>query len=149
MKFAPILVPTLADLPAAAAQLRAVLAAAGCPVVAFAGEMGAGKTTLIRALAAALGVADAVSSPTFSLVNEYRDRDEQPVYHFDFYRLDSPAEAERLGAAEYFDSGYLCLVEWPERVAPLLPLPHLQVSLSVAPDESREIHLSFITREVL
>ena len=136
-----ISVPTLADLPAAAARLRAAIAAAGCPVVAFEGEMGAGKTTLIRALCAALGVADDVSSPTFALVHEYRDDRDQPVYHFDFYRIDSAAEAERIGASEYFDSGYLCLVEWPARVAALLPVPHLEVRLTVQPDESRMIEL--------
>ena len=139
-----IALPTLADLPTAAAQFRAALAEAGCPVVAFEGEMGAGKTTLIRALCAALHVADDVSSPTFALVNEYRDGRDQPVYHFDFYRIDSEAEAERIGASEYFDSGYLCLVEWPARVAGLLPLPHLEVRMVVQPDESREIELKMI-----
>ena len=136
-----IALPTLADLPTAAAQLRAAIAEAGCPGVAFEGEMGAGKTTVIRALCAALGVADDVSSPTFALVNEYRDGRDQPVYHFDFYRVDSEEEAERIGASEYFDSGYLCVVEWPARVAGLLPLPYLEVRVSVQPDESREIEL--------
>ena len=136
-----IAIPTLAALPTAAAQLRAAIAEAGCPVVAFEGEMGAGKTTLIRALCATLGVADEVSSPTFALVNEYRDGRDHPVYHFDFYRIDSENEAERIGASEYFDSGYLCLVEWPARVAGLLPPPYLGVHISVQPDESREIEL--------
>ena len=140
-----IALPTLAALPAAAAQLRAAIAEAGCPVVALEGEMGAGKTTLIRALCAALGVADDVSSPTFALVNEYRDARDHPVYHFDFYRIDSENEAERIGAGEYFDSGYLCLVEWPARVAGLLPLPYLEVRISVQPDESREIELKIIS----
>ena len=135
---------TLADLPAAAARLRTALAASGCTVVAFEGEMGAGKTTLIRALCAALGVADDVSSPTFALVNEYRDGHQQPVYHFDFYRIDSLDEAIRIGADEYFDSGYLCLVEWPARVAALLPVPHVEVRLAVQPDESRLINLKII-----
>ena len=139
-----IALPTLAELPAAAAQLRAAIAEVSCLVVAFEGEMGAGKTTLIRALCAAMGVADAVSSPTFALVNEYRDGREQPVYHFDFYRIDSEAEAERIGASEYFDSGYLCLVEWPARVAGLLPLPYLEVRLTVQPDESRTVELEII-----
>jgi tRNA threonylcarbamoyladenosine biosynthesis protein TsaE len=139
-----IALPTLAELPAAAVQLRAAIAEASFPVVAFEGEMGAGKTTLIRALCAALGVADAVSSPTFALVNEYRDGRDHPVYHFDFYRIDSEAEAERIGASEYFDSGYLCLVEWPARVAGLLPLPHLEVRLTVQPDESRIVELKII-----
>lgn len=139
-----IALPTLADLPAAAALLRAAIAETSCAVVAFEGEMGAGKTTLIRALCAALDVADDVSSPTFALVNEYRDVLGRPVYHFDFYRIDSVDEAERIGASEYFDSGYLCLVEWPARVAALLPRPYLEVSLTVQPDESRVIELKII-----
>ncbi|WP_035565762.1 tRNA (adenosine(37)-N6)-threonylcarbamoyltransferase complex ATPase subunit type 1 TsaE [Hymenobacter sp. IS2118] len=139
-----IQVPTLADLSAAARQVHAAIAEAGCPVVAFEGEMGAGKTTLIRALAALLGVTDDVSSPTFSLVNEYRNGSDQPVYHFDFYRIDSTEEAERMGAAEYLDSGYLCLVEWPARVADLLPQPRLEVRLTVVSAESRTIALTII-----
>ena len=135
-------VPALHALPAAAHHLRAAIEEAGCSVVAFEGEMGAGKTTLIRALAAELGVAVDVSSPTFSLVNEYRDARQQPVYHFDFYRIESLDEAERMGATEYLDSGYLCLVEWPALVAPLLPLPHLEVALSVTGPESRSLELS-------
>ena len=139
-----ISVPTLAALPAAADQVRAAIAAAGTTVVAFEGEMGAGKTTLIRALAATLGIADDVSSPTFALVNEYRDGNNSPVYHFDFYRIESIEEAERMGAAEYLDSGYLCLVEWPARVAALLPAPRLEVRLEVLSDEAREIHLAIV-----
>ena len=139
-----IALPALAELPTAAAQLRAAIAEAGCPVVAFEGAMGAGKTTLIRALCAALGVADDVSSPTFALVNEYRDGRDQPVYHFDFYRIDSEEEAERIGAGEYFDSGYLCLVEWPARVAALLPLPYLEVRLTVQSDESRTVEVKIV-----
>ena len=134
----------LADLPAAARRLHAAIADSGCTVVAFEGEMGAGKTTLIRALAATLGVADDVSSPTFALVNEYRDGRDQPVYHFDFYRIDSLEEAERIGATEYLDSGYLCLVEWPARVAALLPVPHLEVRVTAQPDDAREIELTII-----
>jgi tRNA threonylcarbamoyladenosine biosynthesis protein TsaE len=142
MTFPHLFVPSLTDLPAAARQLRQAIAANGATVVAFEGEMGAGKTTLIRALAAELGVADDVSSPTFALVNEYRDGQDTPVYHFDFYRIDSPEEAERMGAAEYLDSGYLCLIEWPTRVAALLPRPYLEVSIVVAADETREIQLA-------
>ena len=87
-----IAVPSLADLPTAAAQVQAAIAKTGATVVVFEGEMGAGKTTLIRALATALGVVDDVSSPTFALVNEYRDSRDKPVYHFDFYRIDSIAQ---------------------------------------------------------
>jgi tRNA threonylcarbamoyladenosine biosynthesis protein TsaE len=137
-------VPDLATLPAAARRLQAAIAESGCAVVAFEGEMGAGKTTLIRALAATLGVVDDVSSPTFALVNEYRDGHDRPVYHFDFYRIDSIEEAERIGATEYLDSGYLCLVEWPARVAALLPVPHLEVRVTVLADEAREIELLLI-----
>ena len=141
MLYSPILVPSLAALPDAARQVAAVLTRTNLLIVALEGEMGAGKTTFVRALAAALGVADDVSSPTFSLVNEYRDGRNQPVYHFDFYRIESLDEAERIGASEYFDSGYLCLIEWPARVAELLPKPCLEITISVAGDESREICL--------
>ena len=139
-----ILVPSLAELPAAARQVRAAIAESGCSVVAFEGEMGAGKTTFIRALAAALDVADDVSSPTFALVNEYRDGRQQPIYHFDFYRIDSPDEAVRIGITEYLDSGYLCLVEWPARVAALLPTPRLEVCIDVLATEQRRIQLKII-----
>ena len=139
-----ILVPTLADLPAAARQLHAAIAEAGCPVVALEGEMGAGKTTLVRALASTLGVTDEVSSPTFALVNEYRDGHDKPVYHFDFYRIDSLDEAKRIGASEYLDSGYLCFVEWPARVAALLPEPRLEVRLEVQENGARTIEIKMI-----
>ena len=134
-------IPNLAALPAAAQQLATAIAESGHSVVAFEGEMGAGKTTLIRALGAVLGVADDVSSPTFALVNEYRDGRGQPVYHFDFYRVDSEEEAARLGAAVYFESGYLCLVEWPARVAGLVPPAHLQVVLTVTGPETRQLSI--------
>lgn len=136
--------PTLADLPTAARQVQAAIAESGCRVLAFEGEMGAGKTTLISALAAAMGIDDDVSSPTFSLVNEYRTASGEPVYHFDFYRIDSLDEAVRMGATEYLDSGYLCLVEWPARVEALLPVPRLEVRLEVRPDETRTIKLRII-----
>ncbi|RZK29333.1 MAG: tRNA (adenosine(37)-N6)-threonylcarbamoyltransferase complex ATPase subunit type 1 TsaE [Hymenobacter sp.] len=134
-------IPNLAALPTAAQQLATAIAESGHAVVAFEGEMGAGKTTLIRALGEVLGVADEVSSPTFALVNEYGDGQGRPVYHFDFYRVDSEEEAARLGAAEYFDSGYLCLVEWPARVAGLLPPAYLQVELRVTGPETRQLSI--------
>lgn len=134
-----------ADLPAAAAWLNAQIAAAGLSIIAFEGEMGVGKTTLIRALCAALGVTDDVSSPTFALVNEYRDGHDQPVYHFDFYRIDTLNEALRMGATEYFDSGYLCLIEWPERIESLLPLDRLVVQLCATGPESRQLYVSSTT----
>ncbi|TDN39460.1 tRNA (adenosine(37)-N6)-threonylcarbamoyltransferase complex ATPase subunit type 1 TsaE [Hymenobacter sp. UV11] len=137
-------IPTLAALPTAAQQLATALAESGQTIVAFEGDMGAGKTTLIRALCAELGVGDDVSSPTFALVNEYRGGRGEPIYHFDFYRLDSEEEAARLGVAEYFDSGYLCLLEWPSRVASLLPPQRLLVELTATGPESRQIQLTII-----
>jgi tRNA threonylcarbamoyladenosine biosynthesis protein TsaE len=137
-----IQIPDLAALPTAARQLATAIAESGQTMVAFEGEMGAGKTTLIRALCAELGVGDDVSSPTFALVNEYRGGRGEPIYHFDFYRIDSVEEAARLGAAEYFDSGYLCLVEWPSRVASLLPPQRLLVELTATGPESRQLSIS-------
>lgn len=93
----------------------------GRSVVAFCGPMGAGKTTLISAIMEYLGSADTVTSPTFALVNQYYTASQEPVYHFDFYRINSLAEAFDMGYEEYFYSGDLCLVEWPERVEELLP----------------------------
>lgn len=107
------------DLPKVAEQV--IDALDGRSVVAFFGQMGAGKTTLISAIMECLGSADTVTSPTFALVNQYYTADEQPVYHFDFYRINSLAEAFDMGYEEYFYSGDLCLVEWPEKIEGLLP----------------------------
>ena len=107
-------------------------------IVAFYAPMGAGKTTFTTALCRALGVRDdAVSSPTFAIVNEYRTRDGSPVYHFDFYRIEKAAEALDIGFYDYIDSGCLCLMEWPENIETLLPEETLRVRISVAPDQSR------------
>jgi len=89
------------------------------PMAVFEGGMGAGKTTFIKTLCAEMGVTDDVSSPTFSLVNEYRLPDGKPVFHFDFYRIDSEAEAEDMGIYEYFDGG-TCLIEWGEKISGIL-----------------------------
>ena len=87
----------------------------------FRGEMGAGKTTLIKSLAKALQVSDSVSSPTFGIVNEYQTQANGLIYHFDFYRLDDPMEALDIGIEEYFYSGNYCWLEWAEKIAPFLP----------------------------
>ncbi|WP_071837678.1 tRNA (adenosine(37)-N6)-threonylcarbamoyltransferase complex ATPase subunit type 1 TsaE [Hymenobacter norwichensis] len=143
---APLLeiqLPNLAALPAVASRVRDVIEGQSATIVCFEGEMGAGKTTFIKALCETMGVLAAdVSSPTFALVNEYRDVRNHPIYHFDFYRLDSPDEAERIGALEYFDSGYLCLIEWPSRIEPLLPSNRLLIRLTVTGDESRELKIT-------
>ncbi len=109
-------------------------------LIAFYAPMGAGKTTFITAVCKALGVEeDAISSPTFAIVNEYRGRGGQPIFHFDFYRIEQPAEALDIGLYDYLDSGELCLMEWPENVEALLPEETLQVHIEVAPDGSRTL----------
>ena len=107
-------------------------------LVAFYAPMGAGKTTFTTAVCKVLGVEeDAISSPTFAIVNEYRGKGGRPIFHFDFYRIDSPAEALDIGLYDYLDSGELCLMEWPENVEGLLPEDTLRVQISVQPDGSR------------
>ena len=107
-------------------------------LVAFYAPMGAGKTTFTTAVCKVLGVQeDAVSSPTFAIVNEYRGGQGQPIFHFDFYRIDKPAEALDIGLYDYLDSGELCLMEWPENIEGLLPEETLKVHISVQTDGSR------------
>ena len=107
-------------------------------VVALVGPLGAGKTHLTRAVAEGLGIADsrAVSSPTFVLLQEYRAR--LPVYHFDAYRLGGEGEFFDLGAHEYFEGNGVCLVEWADRVAGVLPPDHLRVTLAVTGETARQ-----------
>ena len=108
-------------------------------VFAFEGEMGAGKTTLIAEICRRLGADDDFGSPTFSLVNEYVDKEGRPIYHFDFYRIESPEEAMDIGVEDYFYSGHLCLMEWSEKIGNLLPEETKKVRIKVNPDGSRTI----------
>lgn len=125
------------DLPRAA---RAFLAHKGkANVVAFYGQMGAGKTTFITAVCRELGVKDVVNSPTFTIVNEYQAGDGKPVYHFDFYRINRLSEAMDIGLYEYFDSGELCLVEWPEMIEELLPEDTLKIQIMVEDADTRTL----------
>lgn len=103
-------------------------------VVLFQGPMGAGKTTTISAMCRSLGVSDHLSSPTFSLVNEYASAQGDPIYHFDFYRIDDEAEAMDMGYEDYFWSGHWCFVEWPEKIPNLLPSRFTLIRLSVEED---------------
>jgi len=104
------------------------------------GDMGAGKTTLIKAMAKQLGVVNTVSSPTFSIVNEYQDREGKTIYHFDFYRLKSEAEAYDIGVNEYLESGNLCWLEWSEKIPSLLPDHFFKIQLEVNDPQTRTIH---------
>ena len=97
---------------------------------AFFGKMGVGKTTLIKELCAELGVADNVCSPTFAIVNEYTSGDGEPLYHFDFYRMKSVAEAYDIGYEEYFYSGCYCFTEWTEKIEELLPESYVRVEIT-------------------
>jgi len=107
-------------------------------IFGFYGEMGAGKTTLIKEMCKALGVEDVTSSPTFAIVNEYWSADGRPVYHFDFYRIDEPADATRIGFEEYLYSGCYCFVEWTEKVEELLQGDFIRVDIQRVDENSRK-----------
>lgn len=124
------------DMPRVAARITPLL---GHGVVLLEGEMGAGKTTLVKYLVRELGSDDGVTSPTFALVNPYLLRNGQTVYHFDFYRIDDPREAFDMGYEEYFYGGSLCLVEWGEKVADLLPPDPARITLRKTPEGDRDI----------
>ena len=111
----------------------------GRRIFAFYGAMGAGKTTFIRALCRALGVEDTVTSPTFAIVNEYATSEGEPIYHFDFYRIRRLSEAYDMGCEEYFQSGHLCLIEWPELVEDALSEETVRVTIETLPDGRRSI----------
>jgi tRNA threonylcarbamoyladenosine biosynthesis protein TsaE len=110
----------------------------------FEGEMGAGKTTFIKAICEAMGVVDVVSSPTFSIVNEYQGSNNSRIFHFDFYRIDDLREAYDIGYEEYFYSGDICLVEWPEKIRELLPQEYVQVSIAATAPNTRLISFTKI-----
>lgn len=130
-----IIVDNIDRIPEAARQFIAAMG--DNKLFAFYGEMGAGKTTFIAEVCRQLGASEDSGSPTFSIVNEYTDAAGNPIYHFDFYRLDSPQEAFDIGAEDYFYSGNLCFMEWPERIGPLLPEETVRVDIKVLPDDRR------------
>ncbi|MBO5044181.1 MAG: tRNA (adenosine(37)-N6)-threonylcarbamoyltransferase complex ATPase subunit type 1 TsaE [Alistipes sp.] len=127
-------VDSLSELPRVAEAV--IEALDGRSVVLLRGGMGAGKTTLVSRIAALLGAEDTVTSPTFALVNQYEGQ-ECRIYHFDFYRIDSIEEVFDLGYEEYFYSGDLCLVEWPEKIEPLIPDDAMVVRITAGDDEQR------------
>lgn len=127
------------ELPEAAAAIVELLGPR--TVVALRGEMGAGKTTLIREIAAQLGAADTVTSPTFAIVNQYKGRAGRRICHFDFYRIDDIREAYDFGYEEYFYSGDICLVEWPEKIEALLPENTIEVRITVDSPTARTFEI--------
>ena len=106
-------------------------------VFAFYGKMGAGKTTFVKAICEELGVEDVITSPTFAIINEYTQPDGEPLYHFDFYRIKKLEEVYDMGYEDYFYSGALCFIEWPELIEEVLPDDAVRVHIEVQPDDSR------------
>ncbi len=135
-------VDSIAQLPEAAEKFVAVMD--DRTVYAFYGQMGAGKTTFINALCRRLGVEDdVINSPSFAIINEYRsDTTAELIYHFDLYRLEDIDEALEIGVEDYFDSGALCFLEWPERIEDILPDDTVRVDIRVNDDDSRDIIIS-------
>ncbi|TAH19904.1 MAG: tRNA (adenosine(37)-N6)-threonylcarbamoyltransferase complex ATPase subunit type 1 TsaE [Cytophagales bacterium] len=132
----------LSELSSIALKITSFINANKAVVCLFNGQMGAGKTTLIKAVCAVLGVIDNVSSPTFSIVNEYLTSKGASIYHFDFYRIKSEKEAYNIGVEEYFESGNLCFLEWASQIPSLLPTNHIEINISVLTDNQRVIKLT-------
>jgi len=129
--------PDLSQLDSVAEQLLQL--GGSVPVWLFFGDMGAGKTTLIKRLCEQLGVQSPVQSPTFSIVNEYDAAEKGLIYHFDFYRIKTETEAYDLGADEYLDSGAYCFIEWPDKVESLWPETYFSINIQQETDGSRSI----------
>ncbi|MBK7376099.1 MAG: tRNA (adenosine(37)-N6)-threonylcarbamoyltransferase complex ATPase subunit type 1 TsaE [Chitinophagaceae bacterium] len=121
---------------------KLIAAAAGHKVFAFHGEMGAGKTTFIHALCERMGVMDVVSSPTFSIINQYRTADGQTIYHMDLYRMKDESEAIHAGVEDCLYSGHICLVEWPEKAPGIFPGDTLHISISYVDDNTRKLQIN-------
>jgi len=132
-----IKVSNLSELPNAAKQILEEIKER--KIIAFYGNMGAGKTTLITELCRALNVVDTISSPTFSLVNEYHTQNDEIIYHFDFYRIEKQEEVYDFGYEEYFYSENLCLIEWPELIENLLPEDYITIKIEIIDNDSRLI----------
>lgn len=139
---ATVKIGTLEGLEAAAKEFAGMMG--DYTVFAFYGEMGAGKTTFINALCKVLGVDETTNSPSFSIINEYRsETTAELIYHFDCYRLENIGEAEDIGVEDYFDSGAVCLIEWPERIDELLPYDTVNVEIKELESGEREMTLTF------
>lgn len=121
------------------AAIRILEAFPGERIFTFSGELGAGKTTFIKAFCRQLGVTDVVNSPSFSIINEYRAMDGKKIYHFDFYRIRRPEEILDIGFDEYTSGEYYCFMEWPELAMQLLPPGHVKIKISRGAGEYERI----------
>lgn len=120
---------------------KEIIASSKSKTLLFYGEMGAGKTTLIKEICKELGIKDVANSPTFSLVNEYHTARSEIVYHFDFYRIEDENEAYDIGIEDYFYADAWCLIEWPQNIENLLPLESTKIYISVLENGNRNIQL--------
>ena len=138
-----IQIKSLAEIDKAAQEFIAYASASPLQsnIFAFYGQMGAGKTTFIKAICKALGVEDDVNSPTFTIVNEYRSAKGFPVYHFDFYRINNIGEAFDIGTDEYFGGDGICLIEWPEKISEILPDDCFKVYVCADPEGNRTVKI--------
>lgn len=114
----------------------------GYTIILLRGDLGAGKTTLVKVLCAQLGITEPVSSPTFSLVNEYTSPSYGPVYHMDLYRLDKIIDLVQIGFEEYLESGNICLIEWPDLARDMMTMRHVSIDIRVTPDQSRIFNIT-------
>ncbi|MCE7054855.1 tRNA (adenosine(37)-N6)-threonylcarbamoyltransferase complex ATPase subunit type 1 TsaE [Algoriphagus sp. AGSA1] len=130
------------------AARNVIEAADGEKIWVFQGEMGAGKTTLIKTLADSLGITDSVSSPTFGIVNHYDNRSGEVIYHFDFYRLEDPTEALDIGIEEYFYSGNYCWLEWAEKIVAFLPERFFLIQITTDSETQRTLNLQHIQNAI-
>jgi len=128
----------LNELPSIAKEIISV---AKHKILLFYGEMGTGKTTLIKEIVKQLGVKDVANSPTFALVNEYLSEKGETIYHFDFYRIENEEEVFDIGIEEYLFNNNWCFIEWPEKVENLLPLESVEIYLSLNEDSTRTIQI--------
>ena len=135
-----IKIENLQNYPAAAKEF--IDAMKGRRIFAFYGSMGTGKTTLIKSICEAMGVEDAINSPTFAIVNEYEDREGETIYHFDFYRIKSIAEVYNMGYEEYLYSDAYCFIEWPELIEELLPEETTKVYINEESDGTRTVTIT-------
>ena len=135
---------TVGDLEALKVVAQSIVANYGDKrIFAFFGPMGAGKTTLIKMICNTIKVKETVNSPTFAIINEYTSLENKPIYHFDFYRINKIEEAFDIGYEEYFYSGHYCFIEWPEKIAPLLPTEYIKIAIRFV-EEKREISIEKI-----